>query len=289
MTGYELTRRFFDFCFENPEKISPNHIAIYSFAIEHCNRLGWKNKFGFPTQMAMDAIGIKKHQTYIRYFNDLVDWGFFDLIEKSQNQYSSNIISLISAMPKNGKALDKAIITHTAKQTETIGQSTGQSNSSINKPITINQETINKESIGETSSPTLTPSSKKKSKEVDMSKYTKEQIESFERFEKWIDSEAYNIRKIKEQINIEHFFNLFKKYRKDLILDTILALHNKPEYCNGKKAFSVNLTVQNWIKRAITNNHNTKNQNDEYIPKISKSEYEAKYGNRTQGSDDPEA
>lgn len=132
MNGYELSRNWFDFAFENPEKISPNHAAIYFFAIEHCNRLGWKRKFGFPTQMAMDALGIKKHQTYIRYFNDLCEWGFFDLIQKSQNQYSANIISLVSDKPKNGKALDKAMRNHTAKQTET----NGQSNSPIDKPIT---------------------------------------------------------------------------------------------------------------------------------------------------------
>ena len=140
MNSYELSRAWFDFAFEHPEKISPNHAAIYFFAIEHCNRLGWKNKFGFPTQMAMDALGIKKHQTYIKYFNDLVDWGFFELVQKSLNQYSANIISIKTAMPKNGKALDKAIITHAAKQTEpngqSNGQSTGQSNSSIDKPIT---------------------------------------------------------------------------------------------------------------------------------------------------------
>lgn len=142
MNGYDLSRRWFDFCFENPELISPNHSAIYFFAIEHCNRLGWKNKFGFPTQMTMDAIGIKKHQTYIHYFNDLCNWKFFNLIEKSKNQYSANIISLESAMPENGKALDKAIIKHTAKQTETNGQSNGQSNSSIDKPLTNNQEQL---------------------------------------------------------------------------------------------------------------------------------------------------
>lgn len=137
MTGYELSRNWFDWCFENPEKINPNHTAIYFFAIEHCNRMGWKNKFGFPSQMTMEALGIKKHQTYIKYFNDLVEWGFFILVEKSRNQYSANIISLNNAMTKNGKALDKANIKHTAKQTE----SNGQSNSSIDKQtnnITIN-------------------------------------------------------------------------------------------------------------------------------------------------------
>ena len=142
MTSYDLSRAYFDWCFENPEKVSPNHTAIYFFAIEHCNRLGWKEKFGFPTQMAMDAIGIKKNQTYIRYFNDLVTWGFFKLIEKSKNQYSANIISLQSAIPKNGKALDKALIKHTAKQTESIGLGIRQSNSPIDKPLTINKEQL---------------------------------------------------------------------------------------------------------------------------------------------------
>lgn len=137
MNSYELSRNWFDWAFENPEKISPNHAAIYFFAIEHCNRLGWKEKFGFPTQMAMDALGIKKHQTYKRYFDELVEWGFLKLIQESKNQYSSNIISLNNALPKNGKAMDKANIKHTAKQTESIGQS----NSSIDKQtnnITIN-------------------------------------------------------------------------------------------------------------------------------------------------------
>lgn len=134
MNGYELSKSWWDFCFENPEKINPNHSAIYFFAIEHCNRLGWKEKFGFPTQMAMDAIGIKKHQTYIKYFNELVEWGFFKLVQKSANQYSANIISLMNGLPKKGKALGKAIINHAAKQTQSSGQSTGQSNSSIIKP-----------------------------------------------------------------------------------------------------------------------------------------------------------
>ncbi len=149
MSGYELQRRWFDWCFENPEKMNPNHHAIYFFAIEHCNRMGWKQKFGFPTQMSMEALGIKKHGTYIKYFLDLVEWGFIGLVQKSQNQYSANIITLETALPKNGKAMDKAIIKHgvkhTAKQTKTIGQSTGQSNSTIDKPLTINQEPINKE------------------------------------------------------------------------------------------------------------------------------------------------
>jgi len=127
MNSYQLSRNYFDWCFENPEKITPNHIAIYFFAVEHCNRLGWKNKFGLPSQMVMDAIGIKNWRTYIKAFNDLNEWGFFELIEKSKNQYSSNIIAIVKNTKASTKALDKAMQTHIQKQ--------GQSIVSIDKPI----------------------------------------------------------------------------------------------------------------------------------------------------------
>jgi uncharacterized phage protein (TIGR02220 family) len=85
--------------------------------------------------MACDAVGIKKPQTFIKYFNDLEDWGFIKVVERSKNQYSANIISLISATPKKGEAMDKAMVKHAASK--------GQSNSPINKQvnnITIEQE-----------------------------------------------------------------------------------------------------------------------------------------------------
>lgn len=135
INGYQLSRAWFDFCFANPELINPNHTAIFAFAIEHCNRLGWKEKFGFPSQMTMDALGIKNHHTYIKYFSDLVDWGFFKLVQKSTNQYSANIISLQCGKSKNGKALDKAFITHASKQPTEQQHSNPQSNDSIDKPI----------------------------------------------------------------------------------------------------------------------------------------------------------
>jgi hypothetical protein len=115
MNIYDLSRNFFNFSFENPEKIKPNHIAIYFFAVEHCNRLGWKEKFGLPTTMVMEAIGIKSYTTYINSLNDLVSYGFIKMIEKSKNQYSSNIVALSNFDKAHDKALDKALIKHTSK------------------------------------------------------------------------------------------------------------------------------------------------------------------------------
>jgi len=105
MDYFQLMRNFWDFAFENPEKIKPNHCAVYCFAVEHYNRLGRKKKFGFPSSMVMDAIGLKCYNSYSKVFNELVAFGFFELIEKSKNQYSANIIALSNF----DEALDKAL------------------------------------------------------------------------------------------------------------------------------------------------------------------------------------
>ena len=120
MNSYELSRNWFNWCFENPEKISPNHTAMYFFIIEHCNRLGWKEKFGLPMEMTKDAIGIKNYRTYSNTLNDLIEWGFITLVQKSKNQYSSNVIAIVKNTKANTKALDKAMQTHSQKQVHDI-------------------------------------------------------------------------------------------------------------------------------------------------------------------------
>lgn len=115
LNGYDLSRAWFDFAFENPDIISPNHAALFFFAIENCNRLGWKKQFGLPATMAMEAIGIRSYNTYKKVFDDLVKWGFFTLIQKSKNQYSSNVIALSIFEGATDKALDKALTKHGTK------------------------------------------------------------------------------------------------------------------------------------------------------------------------------
>lgn len=143
MDIFSLSRTWFDFCFENPEKIRPAHTALYFFCIEHCNRLGWKEKFGLPTGMAKEAIGIHSYTTYIATLNDLVEWGFIKMVQKSVNQYSSNIIALpkfVKAPVKAPvKALDKAMLKHMSKQKFSTG--------SIDIHETIKQETLIHETI----------------------------------------------------------------------------------------------------------------------------------------------
>ena len=139
--GYSLSRAFINWAFENPSKIKPSHYALYFFSIEHCNRLGWKKEFGLPSVMTMEAVGIKSHNTYINTFNDLIDFGFFECIERSKNQYSSNIIALSNFDKAPNKALDKALIKHASKHRESTRQSIDNIDKQVNnKPKNNKQE-----------------------------------------------------------------------------------------------------------------------------------------------------
>ena len=133
LNSYELSRAWWNFCFDNPEKVKPIHSAIYFFAIEHCNRLGWKKKFGFPSQMVMEAVGVKNWRTYSKALNEIVEFGFIKMIEISKNQYSANIIAIVKNTKAPTKALDKALQKHSTKQ--------GQSTVSINKQYNKEQRT----------------------------------------------------------------------------------------------------------------------------------------------------
>lgn len=136
MNSYNLSRNFWNFSFENPHMVKPNHIALYFFAMEHCNRLGWKKNFGLPTTMSMEAIGIKSYSVYKKTFDELVTMGFFEVLQLSKNQYTSNVIALKEFNKAPDNALDKAGVTHAS--TQPLG--TDESIGSIDKPL--NKETI---------------------------------------------------------------------------------------------------------------------------------------------------
>jgi len=109
MSYFQLTRNWWDFCFENPEKIKPCHSALYLFIVESCNRQGWRPKFGLPSESTKTSIGIRSYKTYMSTLKDLIDWGFIIMIEESKNQYSANLISLGSPSLNIENCMDKAI------------------------------------------------------------------------------------------------------------------------------------------------------------------------------------
>lgn len=219
-TQYELSRNFWDFTFENPEKVKPTHIAIYFFAMEHCNRLGWKEKFGLPTSMVLDAIGLKSYNTYKAHFDDLVEWGAIKVIEYSKNQYSSNIIALSNGVSKSNKALAKATKKHHESTSESTQQSTGESTGSIDKPITNNLEPI-----------TI---------------YTPEQTQAFSFFGLWVMANAKSVAGMKEPFTISEYLKLSEDFTEPQIHEMLKKMHN---YSKLKNNVSANLTFRNWAKR----------------------------------------
>ena len=132
---YSLMRNLWDFAFENPEVIKPVHCALYAFTVEHCNRLGWKQKFGLPASMVLDAIGIKSYSVYKKTFDDLVDFGFIEVIQYSKNQHSSNVVALKENCKANYKAYDKANTKHVSKHITKHLSKHGEYNNT-NIPIT---------------------------------------------------------------------------------------------------------------------------------------------------------
>lgn len=243
-SGYDLSRSWFDFCFENPERVKPNHTALYFFCVEHCNRLGWKEKFGLPTTMAKEAIGIRSYNTYIKTLNELVDFGFIKIIEKSKNQYSSNIIALSNYNKAHGKALDKALIKHATKQRE----STRQSIDSIIKQLTKNKEQVTAKHVHALKM--FIEKFKEKGKSIGEEFEEKEKTvkeKEFDRFNEWVDENIPYLRKIRDQITFNQYCKITEKYNGVQMRKVLTDLANHKEA--PEKYVSVNLTFYNWAKK----------------------------------------
>lgn len=94
MNSYQLSKIFCDWAIENPSRVKPEHYAIYFFAIERCNRLSWKRNFGLPAFEVMEVTGIKSYNSYKKYFEELVEFGFFEVVQRSKNQHTACVVAL---------------------------------------------------------------------------------------------------------------------------------------------------------------------------------------------------
>jgi hypothetical protein len=143
MNGYELSRYWFDWAFENPDLISPNDTALYLWLIEKNNRCGWSEKFSVTASESMGACGFKTYPPYKKSFDRLIEFGFVVMVKKSINQHQSNVVALSKNNKAIAKALDKASLNQSTKHIEGNSKSTFD----INKQETIKQTTENKETI----------------------------------------------------------------------------------------------------------------------------------------------
>lgn len=110
LNGYHLTTQWFKFCQSGEVVVRPIHTALYLYCIHLCNSLKWKINFGLPTDSTMGVLGMKNKKTYYTILQDLIDFGFIIMVEKSINQHTANIICLSK----------KRISTHSGTHLSTI-------------------------------------------------------------------------------------------------------------------------------------------------------------------------
>lgn len=114
LNGYNLTRNWYNFRFENPDKVRAIHSDLYFYIVDLWNRLGQKEKIGLPTSVTMQCLGIGSYNTYKKALNEIIEFGFIILVSDSKNQHQSKIIALSvfdnATNKAPNKALDKAHI-----------------------------------------------------------------------------------------------------------------------------------------------------------------------------------
>lgn len=108
LTGYDLSRQWFEMVWENPD-ITANHTALYMWFCELWNRLGQPDKFQITSTECMKAMPVNSYKTYKKAFDELVEMGSINLLKQSKNQYQCNVIEMVKFTNAPAKALTKAL------------------------------------------------------------------------------------------------------------------------------------------------------------------------------------
>lgn len=135
--GYNYTRTWFDYVMDNSAKIQSSHIALYLWLVEINNKLGWRKQFQITSIQCMQGMCCRSYNTYKKCLDDLVEWGFVEIVVPSKNQFMCNVIALSNF----DKALDKALDEQVTKQMTSKYQSTCDIHKTINNK-TKNNKTI---------------------------------------------------------------------------------------------------------------------------------------------------
>jgi hypothetical protein len=125
MNGYQLTRQWFEWRFNNPGKLSSAHAELYFYIVDRWNYFGQKPEFGLPRLHTMEVLSIGSRNTYKKLFGDLIEHGFIKLIRESCNQYHH---ASIIALSKFEQAPDTPLDTPTEQAHEQAPDPIGKPN-----------------------------------------------------------------------------------------------------------------------------------------------------------------
>lgn len=175
MNGYQLTRQWFEWRFNNPGKLSSSHAELYFYIVDRWNYFNQKSEFGLPRLHTMEVLSIGSRNTYKKLFNDLIEYGFIKLIRESSNQYHH---ASIIALSKFEQAPDTPLDTPTEQAIE-------QAPDPIDKPINLGT----KEYID------IKPKAKKKKEKAQFVPPTIEQIQDY------FNEKAYPLQLVEKVFN----------------------------------------------------------------------------------------
>lgn len=82
-------------------------------------------------------------------------------------------------------------------------------------------------------------------------KYSPEQLASFEKFQKWLLSDAPNVAKMKNPFTIDQYLKLAKDFKAEVIKDLIMKMDNWADL--NKKNLYAYKTFLNWSAREFNN------------------------------------
>ncbi|SHE68939.1 hypothetical protein SAMN05444405_102303 [Bacteroides luti] len=251
ITGYSLSRNYFEWVFNNPDKGDAAMTALYFFIIDEFNRSGWKDKIAITSHRCMAAIGCHSYNTYKRALNLLITNGFITLIQKSQNRYTANIVSL-SNFDRLNHYVDKSTLSKndevkfTISKDDEVNTSTLSVTPSNNDELTetiLNNKTIkpnNINNIEEYSSDSVFEDDCLKVEDVEV-------CDPYKEFTEWIKENAPKVAKMKEPFTEVQYYKLFSEYNADDVYNILEAMHNYEPLL--KKSVSAYLTARNWLNR----------------------------------------
>jgi hypothetical protein len=154
IAGYELTTKWFVFCRENPEKVTPHHNALFFYILYLYGSLDRPKKFGLPTDHTQLSSGISNYKTYVKVFYDLVEFGFIEEVQKQQNQHKSRIVALVvftesrpNHVQSKSESPTKASPDHIQITTESRPNQCRHNKHSINKDISNKKDNKEIESV----------------------------------------------------------------------------------------------------------------------------------------------
>jgi uncharacterized phage protein (TIGR02220 family) len=119
MNGFEQIKSFYQWVFNNPDKIRPTHISLYLFLWNQANRANWAYWFKCPYDLAMQGACIGNNKTYYKCLDELKEWKLIEY-QKGINNFRAPLIHLV-------QLYDSAQLTEQVSVPQSAQQSAQQS------------------------------------------------------------------------------------------------------------------------------------------------------------------